>query len=334
MEQLTPNYGLIKPADDDFYNIGKHNTNADIIDAALAAQKIEQNALFAQLQTHEDCEENPHKVTALQTGATNPNILHNWDFRNPVNQRGQTEYVGDGEYTIDRWRLSPNYAMNIVPGGIELTVSATAVPTRAIYQDLERPSTFAGKTYTLSAIINDEIYSHTVFFATSMGESRFPTPFGDLNCYLTSNLTRILFHVTPGTSCILQAVKLELGSISTLANDPPMDYGKELAVCQRFQQTFANFVFLPAVIHGAQLHFTLPVSQQFRALPVIVNQDNFILRIDGAVSSGWSYHIGGHCAAGVRLVAEKSGHGFTAADSHRIYLTANSANPVLFDANI
>lgn len=30
------------------------------------------------------------------------NLLDNSDFTNPVNQRGQTEYLGSG-YSIDRW---------------------------------------------------------------------------------------------------------------------------------------------------------------------------------------------------------------------------------------
>ena len=31
-----------------------------------------------------------------------PNLLDNWYFANPVNQRGQTSYTGTG-YTVDRW---------------------------------------------------------------------------------------------------------------------------------------------------------------------------------------------------------------------------------------
>ena len=38
-----------------------------------------------------------------QNGWSNPNLLDNWYFRNPVNQRELAEY-GEG-YTIDRWCL-------------------------------------------------------------------------------------------------------------------------------------------------------------------------------------------------------------------------------------
>lgn len=46
------------------------------------------------------------------------NLLDNSDFRNPVNQRGQTSYVGNG-YTIDRWRTWDDSAVvNIASGYI------------------------------------------------------------------------------------------------------------------------------------------------------------------------------------------------------------------------
>ncbi|NCB53039.1 MAG: hypothetical protein EOM54_14375, partial [Clostridia bacterium] len=31
------------------------------------------------------------------------NILHNWDFRNPVNQRGASWVSGANTYGLDRW---------------------------------------------------------------------------------------------------------------------------------------------------------------------------------------------------------------------------------------
>ena len=41
----------------------------------------------------------------IARGVSNPNLLDNWYFGNPVNQKGQTSYTGAG-YTIDRWALS------------------------------------------------------------------------------------------------------------------------------------------------------------------------------------------------------------------------------------
>ena len=48
---------------------------------------------------------------------SNKNLLDNWDFTNPVNQRGQTSYTvsgGDASriYTVDRWALGNNSTKN------------------------------------------------------------------------------------------------------------------------------------------------------------------------------------------------------------------------------
>ena len=55
MPETTPNYGLIKPDDDDFYNVDDFNKNADVIDTALS------NA-----SAHIGRKDNPHNVTAAQ----------------------------------------------------------------------------------------------------------------------------------------------------------------------------------------------------------------------------------------------------------------------------
>ena len=51
---------------------------------------------------------------------TNPNLLDNWYFGNPVNQRGQTEYTEDTTYTIDRWWLQYDTTLSVVDGGIKI----------------------------------------------------------------------------------------------------------------------------------------------------------------------------------------------------------------------
>ena len=45
---------------------------------------------------------------------------------------------------------------------------------------------------------------------------------------------------TTGNDAIVSRIKLELGDTNTLANDPPMDFGRELAVCQRFYEKSYN----------------------------------------------------------------------------------------------
>ena len=55
---------------------------------------------------------------------TNPNLLHNWDFRNPVNQREVSGAISTGAEFYDRWiRLSGTVTTNAA----YLTIGASAV---------------------------------------------------------------------------------------------------------------------------------------------------------------------------------------------------------------
>lgn len=59
----------------------------------------------------------------ISTAAAPRNLLDNSDFRNPVNQRGQTSYTGNG-YSIDRWKSgSSNSALTVNDGYITITGS-------------------------------------------------------------------------------------------------------------------------------------------------------------------------------------------------------------------
>ena len=110
-----------------------------------------------------------------------PNLLDNWYFGNPVNQRGQTSYSNAG-YTIDRWKLTSG-SVEVVSGGI--TLNGTLV------QILE---TSIGQTVTVSALLSD---------------GTMITP--------TYNDTTMTFTLT-ATGQTIKAVKLELGSGQTLAH--------------------------------------------------------------------------------------------------------------------
>ena len=63
---------------------------------------------------------------AAHGGIYRKNLLHNWDFRNPVNQRGFTSTTNAG-YTIDRWQLvASGHTVEVVPDGIKLIVGKNA----------------------------------------------------------------------------------------------------------------------------------------------------------------------------------------------------------------
>ena len=77
---------------------------------------------------------------------TNPNLLDNWYFGRPVNQRGQTEYTSN--YTIDRWWLQADTSLNVVDGGVNV------IGKWDIEQFFEKA--LPNRTYTLSLLYKDK----------------------------------------------------------------------------------------------------------------------------------------------------------------------------------
>lgn len=162
-------------------------------------------------------------IQGLKSKIINPNLLDNWYFGNPVNQRGQTEYTGAG-YTIDRWKTNnANQALALDTDGISYEAAAQG----QLSEWLEVPfESIAGKTITISAIINGILYSES---ATVQGN--IPTAYTTLaeitvNSALRVRLgystyqSRLEFVVafSGAGSCKLLAAKLEPGEGQTLAH--------------------------------------------------------------------------------------------------------------------
>ncbi|MGI6634172.1 MAG: hypothetical protein ACOX7B_03250 [Christensenellales bacterium] len=158
---------------------------------------------------------------------SNPNILHNWDWRNPINQRSVTSF--NREYGIDRWIASNNKEVTITESGLVILNGGW------IIQRLE--NRLINKTVTVSARTTDgNITSGTGVFPTAVN-GRTDINKGRFNfiLYCRANFDEIV--ITPQVQDeTIEAVKLELGSVSTLHLDPPMDWAVELPKCQRFYQ--------------------------------------------------------------------------------------------------
>lgn len=151
---------------------------------------------------------------ALTVPPCRRNLLDNWYFLHPVNPRGVQGTIipggpaGTPVIFIDRWKLVGSAA--VTEGGVSLTGELT--------QTLEQA---AGQTVTATVL-------------TANGIDELVPVYDDSTRTLTIT----------GTGQTIRAVKLELGSVQTLAhqdadggwvlNEIP-DYGQELARCQRFR---------------------------------------------------------------------------------------------------
>lgn len=171
-------------------------------------------------------------------GGIGRNLLMNPFFT--INQRGQSSYTGRG-YTIDRWDFGDSTGvLQVNNDHIILTSTGTGSGVTDFEQLLDL-SEHIGKTLTVSVMMSDgNIHSGTAVFSTV--NTGITVPIADgftlyLGYYPSKSLNRVYIRNTgnrSGNSISIKAVKLELGSVSTLANDAPPDYTTELLKCMRY----------------------------------------------------------------------------------------------------
>ena len=197
-------------------------------------------------------------ATAMALQLSNPNLLDNWYFGNPVNQRNVSGVIDAVGYFLDRWKLVSG---SVTIGSNGITLNGT------IAQILE---TAVGTDVTASALTTEG-----VVVASYDNNSK------------TISLT--------GTGQTFVAAKLELGTTQTLAhqdangnwvlNEIP-DYGEQLRRCQRYFVNFnpnkVNWFTMPPAVASntteAYSGITLPVAM--RAQPVVAYGGNIALSQD------------------------------------------------------
>lgn len=186
-------------------------------------------------------------AVAMALQLSNPNLLDNWYFGNPVNQRGQTEYTGS-LYSVDRWRLQGGNC-NLVDDGLLITSSARGqIFVQRFTQEMQ--TALSGKTVTfsvLATIKSGEFYlTDTSGFSASHVDVKMQTGVTSWT-FSVANFNSIAglgwWGNGSGAQILVHAAKLELGSQQTLAhqdaggdwvlNEIP-DYSVELLKCQRY----------------------------------------------------------------------------------------------------
>lgn len=185
--------------------------------------------------------------TTIDTKAfpCNPNLLDNWYFGNPVNQRGASGTISTAGYFFDRWKLVSG-SVTINSGGIVLNGTIAQVLEYAV-----------GQTVTATVLTPDGVTDVTPVY---------------------DDETKTFTVTTQGKT--IRAVKLELGSVQTLAhqdangawvlNEIP-DYGEQLLKCQRYLRP-AGTQFITSQASGNIYGSVVMInSYPMRAVPSIVN---------------------------------------------------------------
>lgn len=170
---------------------------------------------------------------------SNPNLLDNWYFVDPINQPGNTSIsVENSDFLIDRWRIYSyqNGTASIVDNGIQLNgefdfgevIESSRIPNRNHLP------------ITLSAMLSDgTVLSKTILLQNTGSQEVFNYQFnnGFRISYVRNwddNEVDLFFYNAAGGNFTVRAGKLELGTISTLANDVPPNYAEELLKCQKY----------------------------------------------------------------------------------------------------
>lgn len=224
---------------------------------------------------------------------SNPNLLDNWYFINPVNQRGQTEYTTN--YAIDRWWLQDSTNLNVVEGGVNV------IGKWDIEQFFEKA--LPNGTYTLSLLYKDKIGSDPLRLIAANRSS------GDVAQKITKDASGLLSITFTSGKCdkivvgfagsmdnvaTFVAIKLELGDTQTLAhkegdkwvlNEIP-DYGEQLSRCQRYCVSFKQYdTFFPT----DTTDFIVELPGAMRTSPSITNAEN--ITNANNVTMAW-YNVG------------------------------------------
>lgn len=169
----------------------------------------------------------------------NPNLLDNWYFGKPVNQRGQARYTGT-MYCIDRWIIGgDNPQLTVTSGSIK------GVGYLLQKAEVYTTSSLEGMQLTLSALMSDNTFGSVTFHLSKGMANPIAISKNDYIVYAEWANANDYFSVnwkTDSEAVGLVAVKLELGSQQTLAhqengkwvlNEIP-DYGEQLRRCQRY----------------------------------------------------------------------------------------------------
>lgn len=255
------------------------------IDAASASDS---NVVKATPQTFTPAQQSQIRAN-IMAGGSNRNLLDNAYFVGggsqlgdgvfPINQRGLTYYESIGNY-FDRWKSNSPWASPIKCAlqseGVVLAGDVTpSYPTAYTQLSQILASPPVGKTVTLS-ILTDSVTSDSegeppFLYTNDSGWTPITVGLTSVTFVWASGVTQIGIILpngaTSAASLRMQAIKLEVGSVSTIQNDAPPDFGEELRKCQRsFVRLKADIIYqsfglgITDSADGTSASYTVPIS--------------------------------------------------------------------------
>lgn len=254
-----------------------------------------------------DCQIDYNALANLPT-LSNPNLLINSDFRNPVNQRGLTTYTGGTQkcYTIDRWCTGEqdySRTVDVVDGGITITnPNTTHIGT--LQQIFEH--TLPQGDYTLTLKVKEMTGSAgTMSCGGSASGTKKQISVGVNTMTLTSaTVSSFIIYLAPSSSITLEWAKLECGTTATPF--VPRIYAEEVAMCQRYYvqlKTIYPLMIAQRNNAGTSAYMFVPLPVALRNAPSItfVNAKTMKNGLGGSFYDLTDVTCVGVCNSGVTL---------------------------------
>lgn len=206
---------------------------------------------------------------------SNPNLLDNTNFFNPINQRNQTSYSNTDaapKYSIDRWQ--------VLGGTFDVsTRTYTSNSTLGPYgnqfrQYIPLGDISIGDTITVSSVINNTKYVFTTT-VPQYGDTVTNAPFllettwGGFKIITREEQHAVLLTmvVNVSQSITVDWIKIEFGNFATPY--VPKEYSVELSECLRyFQRVYADWRIYPT-LKDVPYRFSQSTLQVMRIKPTI-----------------------------------------------------------------
>jgi hypothetical protein len=203
---------------------------------------------------------------------------------------------------------------------LKVTASSSAGLAHALAQYVENYSDYEGKTVTISALIEANTTTKGIRLrgAGVVGSKRiYGTGLYYETITIPSGLSVLSFGIQfwdksadNGNYFIIKGMKLELGEISTLANDAPPKIATDLAECQRYLIRLASESIRASSMGTNTIQFFVPLPVEMRVAPSLASGTVQVMNLAGAAQEGFTFVYGAR-SNGLRVVASKTSHGMT-----------------------
>ena len=284
----------------------------------------------------------------ISTAAAPRNLLDNSDFRNPVNQRGQTSYTSaHGGYTIDRWLANAAITLNVNTSSV--TALSSGNTQNEFYQRIANPDRLLGKTVTFAMktnigtfVANATIPNNFTDNWVILGATPIPD-FGQIHFQMSDNSTHAILAVVAvksGGGVTIHWIALYEGTYTaeTLPEYQPKGYGAELAECQRYFLKLGDAQHYCSVGIGVArdtlfVSITVPTPVTMRTIPGLVSIPvGFTMRhSDSKMSGGTEFTVDAASQNSVMLKV-KSQVALTAGEACEAFLEPHGS--ITFSADL